>query len=140
MSNLTDVLRKFDASELEAAQQKYEALGHRETLAAVTAELQRRAGEKPVQTVALQDSGRLYQHKFKADDDSGRTFTAYSGDPAVWMKHYMPEAGLSVRLATEEFTGANSPQARQQRAADERALEVGRRVVAAQDGDTYRTR
>jgi hypothetical protein len=130
MDDLKSVLRGTDRQFLEQLQQKYEAQGKAEMVSAVVGELQRQAGEKPVQTLALQDSGKLYQHEYRADDNSGRTFTAYSGDPMVWMQPYMTAAGHTVRTCSENFTGANSPQAVAARAADAQALAVGRAEVA----------
>jgi hypothetical protein len=128
--NVADVLREYDIDLLLDRQKKAEARNDQQMLKPVVAELQRRAGSKPVQTLALQDSGKLYQHEFRADDNSGRTFTAYSGDPMTWMRAYMTEAGHTVRTCSENFTGKNSGQALAQRAADDQALAVGRAEVA----------
>lgn len=58
--DLKSVLRGTDRQFLEQLQQKYEAQGKAEMVSAIVGELQRQAGEKPVQTLALQDSGKLY--------------------------------------------------------------------------------
>jgi hypothetical protein len=128
--DMRTVLRQMDVPELERLQRKYEGSGQKASAQAIVGELKVRAGEKPVQTAALQDSGKLFQHKFKADDDSGRTFTAYSGDVGVFLQPFT-EPGMTVRVPREEFTGRNSPQAKAAAAADARALEVGRRALAA---------
>jgi hypothetical protein len=98
--DIAEVYKAYDLPFLYECLHKYEASGNQTMVKPIVAELQRRADSAPVQTEALYNSGELYTHKVRMDDDTGRTATMHSGDPAVWMRQFMPEPGNVVKITS----------------------------------------
>jgi hypothetical protein len=94
--DLAEVFQAYDLPLLYQSLRKYESRFDTKMTAAVVAELQRRAGSRPVQTQELSNCGQLFEHQFRMDN-TGRIATAYSGDVMGFLAPFMPP-GNAVKI------------------------------------------
>jgi hypothetical protein len=128
-SDVIAELSKLDLHHLEGLIETYEARADSASASAIRRAI---ATKGQVQTNDLYNSGQLFKTS-RTDPETGRLTHTFTGDPMAWMEPYT-KSGVRGRYPVENWTGANSPEARALAAKTQSVVvEPGYRIAIVKD-------